>query len=163
MRISDWGSDVCSSDLVFDGVSGGKTDIVLKILDGRIVEREIPPQRANKTRLPTDLERVVFFSLEREEGGVGCQGLESATLASTSHRRIEHITAVEIILPSKRPIETAFLTGRCQLRERTEDLANQSRAKRVPEYARVFLLLRVTAASRKLDLLSQVRIDLGKL
>src|SRR3546814_14962743 len=76
MRISDWGSDVCSSDLVFDGVSGGKTDIVLKILDGRIVEREIPPQRANKTRLPTDLERGCFFSLELDEGGVGCQGLE---------------------------------------------------------------------------------------
>src|SRR3546814_17896614 len=108
MRIGDWSSDVCSSDL---------------------------------------------------EGGVGCQGLESATLASTSHRRIEHITAVEIILPSKRPIETSFLTGRCQLRERTEDLANQSRAKRVPVYARVFLLLRVTAGHRKLDLLSQVRLE----
>src|SRR3546814_10668561 len=102
MRISDWGSDVCSSDLVFDGVSGGKTDIVLKILDGRIVEREIPPQRANKTRLPTDLERAGFFSLELDEDGVGSQGMESATLASTSHRRIEMITAVEIIVPSTR-------------------------------------------------------------
>src|SRR3546814_17186538 len=144
MRISDWGSDVCSSDLVFDGVSGGKTDIVLKILDGRIVEREIPPQRANKTRLPTDLERGCFFSLELDEGGVGCQGLESATLASTSTRRIENITAVEIILTSKRPIETSFLTGRCQIRERTETLANQSRAKLVPAYGRVILILRVT-------------------
>src|SRR3546814_12198659 len=109
MRISDWSSDVCSSDL---------------------------------------LERCCFFSLELDEGGVGCQGLESATLASTSHRRIEHITAVEIILPSKRPIEASFLTRRCQLRERAEDRANGSRAKRVPEYERVFLLLRVTAASQ---------------
>src|SRR3546814_19849017 len=104
MRIGDWSSDVCSSDL---------------------------------------------------EGGVGCQGLESATLASTSHRRIEHITAVEIILPSKRQIETSFLTGRCQLRERTEDLDKHSRAQRVPEYARGFLLLRVTAASCTLYLHQQ--------
>src|SRR3546814_17298489 len=78
MRISDWSSDVCSSDLAFEAATG------LSLSDSNGLKDELPPITPFLNRmlaLPIDLQNILFTALEdlltaRIEGAIASGSYE---------------------------------------------------------------------------------------
>src|SRR3546814_18126805 len=109
MRISDWSSDVCSSDL---HVIGDLVDDLVALLQARGIglrtavltclrvdggEQRIGLGTAKATREPTHLKRIIAMRIEQIEPGLG---IEAMTLAAP---RCEYSspTALRGLLPGE--------------------------------------------------------------
>src|SRR3546814_15751007 len=68
MRISDWSSDVCSSDLL-DRVAPGREDSVDEAHDGRVLDKTFNRRRALQQATEAFCPRAVESALAERRGG----------------------------------------------------------------------------------------------
>src|SRR3546814_6118593 len=91
MRISDWSSDVCSSDLLVFDCLGNFGAIVAKRLDDRV------PERDHGRRLPNHQYRMLERVVAMQQFGVGGRACDGPTTQGIGRYGTEKIGVIRLV------------------------------------------------------------------